>query len=499
MLLSSNQNPNDCYDVVVIGAGLGGMTVANILARSGKRVLLLEAHNKLGGFATYFRRDLSQKRSLQIPGLPTIEAEENSHHIFDISLHGFPFGMLKSFRRYWGEAISKLIIPLTDIRFINPEYSIQTSYTREDFTRILSSHFGVREEVVQSFFKRVMSVTPNGEEDPQIPVRELFEEFFPGRSDVVRFLMEPITYANGHTLEDPALTYSIVFANFMKHGIYTIQGGTDLLLTLMREELLANGVDIKFNTLVAKIEVEVNDNHKSTRGVWVKDQLVQSKVVVSNANLLSTIHSLVGEEKLSLALLEKSRQVRLNNSSCQVYIGIKKAHSLPDMGDLVFYSTASHFDTNLLLSDKISSRTFSIYYPRLRPPHGRYTIVASSNARYEDWSELPPSAYESKKLLMVKETLETLEQLIPGISSHIDYLEAATPLTFERYTHHQKGSSFGTKFEGLKVGEHLSQEIQGLYHCGSVGIIMSGWLGAVNFGVITANNIERDHFPLSYP
>ena len=40
------------YDVVVIGAGLAGLTAANVLARAGRSVLLLEQHYKLGGMAT---------------------------------------------------------------------------------------------------------------------------------------------------------------------------------------------------------------------------------------------------------------------------------------------------------------------------------------------------------------------------------------------------------------------------------------------------------------
>ena len=36
----------------------------------------------------------------------------------------------------------------------------------------------------------------------------------------------------------------------------------------------------------------------------------------------------------------------------------------------------------------------------------------------------------------------------------------------------------------------LPQQIDGLYHAGSVGIIMSGWLGAVNYGVIVANEVD---------
>ncbi|MGY8719948.1 MAG: phytoene dehydrogenase, partial [Verrucomicrobiia bacterium] len=56
---------------------------------------------------------------------------------------------------------------------------------------------------------------------------------------------------------------------------------------------------------------------------------------------------------------------------------------------------------------------------------------------------------------------------------------------------HMAGTSFGTKFEGLKVSMELSDQLPGLYHAGSVGIIMSGWLGTINYGVITANKIDK--------
>ena len=61
----------------------------------------------------------------------------------------------------------------------------------------------------------------------------------------------------------------------------------------------------------------------------------------------------------------------------------------------------------------------------------------------------------------------------------------------ERYTTHWGGTSFGTKFEGLKVSMGVPEAIPGLFHAGSVGIIMSGWLGTINYGVITSNKIDR--------
>ena len=63
-------------------------------------------------------------------------------------------------------------------------------------------------------------------------------------------------------------------------------------------------------------------------------------------------------------------------------------------------------------------------------------------------------------------------------------------MTFQHYTQHLDGASFGTKFEGLAVSRGLPEQIAGLYHAGSVGIIMSGWLGAINYGVIVANDVD---------
>ena len=54
-----------------------------------------------------------------------------------------------------------------------------------------------------------------------------------------------------------------------------------------------------------------------------------------------------------------------------------------------------------------------------------------------------------------------------------------------------QGTSFGTKFEGLKVSMDLPDQVAGLYHAGSVGIIMSGWLGSMNYGVIVANKLDK--------
>jgi phytoene dehydrogenase-like protein len=468
----------DDYDVIVIGSGLGGLTGANVLAKAGHRVLLLEHHYQFGGLATWFTR--------------------KGGHIFDISLHGFPIGMIKSCRKYWTKEIADSIVQLKHIRFVNPQMDVWTTFTREDYTRVLVEQFHLDRSHVERFYDHLRSM--NFYDNNPETTGEMLERFFPGRDDVKRLLMEPIAYANGSTLDDPAITYGIVFSNFMGAGVFTFRGGSDLLIEKMAAELRRNGVELRKKVLVEKVLVEERDGQKVACGIVAANgRVVRAKAVLSNANIKNTIFRLAGEQNFPAEYVAAARAVRINSSSCQVYLGVRKGESIPHIGDLVFTSENPHFSSTELTSFRTTSRTFSVYYPDTRPGSDRYTVVVSLNGQYGDWQKLSDEEYEREKQRLIDESVTALEKYIPGVSAKIDWREAATPRTIELYTTHFSGTSFGTKFEGLKVSMDLPEKLPGLFHAGSVGIIMSGWLGTINYGVIVANKIDKYLFQLKRP
>ncbi len=114
--------------------------------------------------------------------------------------------------------------------------------------------------------------------------------------------MEPITYANGSTLEDPAISYGIVFSNFMSKGVFTFQGGTDRLIQLMQAELERNGVDIRIRSDVERIHCD----GRRVRAVTVGGRTIRTRAVVSNANLKQTVFRLAGEDNFDPAVCRRS-------------------------------------------------------------------------------------------------------------------------------------------------------------------------------------------------
>ena len=330
--------------------------------------------------------------------------------------------MVKSCRKYWTKEIADSIHQLKDVRFINPQMNVWTTFDRDDFTKILVEDFKVDRAKVEAFYDHLRKM--NFYDDNTQTTGEMFEEFFPGRTDVHRLLMEPISYANGSHIDDPAITYGIVFSNFMSKGVFTFQGGTDTLIKKMVAELQKNGCEVRKCALVDGIDVEdgkvvgIRARSQNTGGESFPVRHIKCKAVLSNANVRNTIEYLVGEDKFDADFVAEAKAVRNNTSSCQVYMGIKKGETIPNIGDLVFTSKAPEYTIDELTSIKTSSHTFSVYYPETRPhlKESRYTVVASLNARWAEWNDLSEEEYERREAAHLRRVRHQPRDLYSGRS-----------------------------------------------------------------------------------
>ena len=326
-------------------------------------------------------------------------------------------------------------------------------------------------------------------DDQSTTVGQLFERFFPGREDVIRLLMEPITYANGSTLEDPAISYGIVFSNFMSKGVYTFEGGHR-----PADPPDARGAGAATASTCGSAATSSGSSSSRGRvdGVQVNGRTIGCRAVVSNANLKARSSTWWAPSTSIADFVEQARAVRLNNSSCQVYMAFKpgvdstkawaiccSARPLPLFRTELLLSRDSHQPDLLVLLSAHPARQRSLAdrleHQRQLRRLGQPLAARITRPRRPTWWK-PRST--------------RLSRTCPTCASRSTMPKPRPRSPSEHYTRHVAGASFGTKFEGLAVSRAIPEQIGGLFHAGSVGIIMSGWLGAMNYGVIVANDVD---------
>ena len=128
------------YDAIIIGSGLGGLSCGAYLSRNNWKVLIIEKHNRPGGYATSFRR---------------------GHYLFDSTLHmingvGNNQNMARFFE-FCGVAENIEFLKLKYMmRLIFPEHDIQLpSGDLEGVIKIFEDNFPNEKEGIKKLFKEM--------------------------------------------------------------------------------------------------------------------------------------------------------------------------------------------------------------------------------------------------------------------------------------------------------------------------------------------------------
>jgi phytoene desaturase len=506
------------YDAVVVGAGMGGLVASALLARAGRRALVVDGHYVAGGNATVFRRH-------------RWEFDVGVHYLGDCG----PEGTIPRILRACGARGVRFLPMDADLEVCTfPDFEFTIPRDKATFRARLLARFPSESRGVGRYFRfleqvdRVQHAMLSGSRWRQLAAlarsplvvrfaHRTMGEFLDSCTRDRR-LRAVLTAQNGTYGVAPGRVSAILHAGLQNHyfvdGGWYPEGGGQVMADRLAEAIEAAGGHIRLRTRATRIEVEagrvtgviLDSRHHGT-------MRVAAPIVVSDADLKRTVLELVGAEHFPKAFAERVCRFEMALPLFVVYLGLDVAPSWLPYGNAnrwVFGSWDFDAEYAQLARGELPERPFlyiataSLKDPdnrRIAPPPGCtnlqvMTIVPAeprfwgvSEASLRDGTYVASEGYRFVKEEVTRRVLAQAERVIPGLSRHIVYREAATPLTHTRFTGSTGGTSYGiaaTPAQFLAGRPGASTPVAGLYLAGASTRSGHGIIGAVQSGVAAA-------------
>ncbi len=475
------------YDIIIIGAGLGGLTAGAKLAKEGKEVLLLEQHDRPGGCATTFdRHDYTLEVGLhEMDGLHPRDLKTKIFN--DLGL----FDMVK-------------FLPVPEFyRFFNNRHDIVIPHDPDEATRILINSFPGDEGGIRAYFEHVLNArkivaASKGRKDKS--VGEFLDEIIKNE-DLKLVLLGNLGYFH----DDP---YSLSYYYYLNaQGSYYggranfVKGGSQKLTNALSQIITNNGGVVLLKHEVTGILYEDDKpavvRYKKTRGDNVISSDKADEIIVNSSLPIlaeKLLPSAVGRE-----LGHTIKNMPIGASLLTVYYGFNP--DLKSVGNK-YYSTFVFDESVKTQADIITNnradfntRSFTfVDYSQVDShlaPDGKSVGAACCIDYPEQWESLGRDEYDLKKKRASELITSKLDTLIPGLKDAIEYVEVATSLTVQRYTRNKGGAVYGFAQNPGKSNDYLSALPENLHIASAWGKFGGGFSGAIFSGYMTAMDILR--------
>lgn len=458
----SGQTDENKFDAVIIGAGLGGLSCASAFARQGFKPLVIEKHDKPGGYATAFKR----------PG----------GFVFDVSLHSTTVGEREGIHNLipgFPEINDVEFVPHPHLyRAIYPDYDIRVPQKNpREYIDMLIGYFPEEKEGIEGIFEDMKGVAKDIEKLSDARGQVDMSKFpmdFPylfkssmqtwGQMVDARIknpkLKALISTLWGYYGLPPSKLASIYYAlptiSYLQEGGYYPKGRSQKISDAFVKFIEERGGKVMLNTKVNEILVK---DHSAYGARVVDGKEYTGKVVVSNANAYDTFHTMMKEGDYLKDYLARMDQLSVSLSCFQIFLGLKK-DLIKELGitdSEIFYGTGydPEVEYKALLSADMENCGFGIaVYDNVYKgysPEGKNTINIMVLQGYDHWKKYEDgyfkgnkSDYKAEKERMADILIKRAEKaLLPGLSKAIEVKEIGTPLTNVRYTGNYKGAAYG--------------------------------------------------------
>jgi all-trans-retinol 13,14-reductase len=475
------------YDIIIIGAGLGGLTAGAKLAKEGKKVLLIEQHNKPGGCATTFKRgDFTLEVGLhEMDGPSTGDMKSKIFNELDV-FGNVEFISVPEFYHFTGDHLN-VTIP----------------HDPEKAMKILGDKFPAEIDGIKAFYDQVLNPKRKSGQSGIIKEQSLgeFLDSIIHNEDLKLVLLGNLGYFHDDPYSLSLTYYSFAQGSYFKGGASFIKGGSQKLSDHLAEYIRNHNGEVLLNHLVTGILTEGTVLHgvtyKKKTGSSSGTITAYADEIIANTALPNLAELL--PEEYGKRIKDETEGQKPGASLLTVYFGFKK--SLKTIGNhhystFVFDSTIKT-QADILKNNEadFTSRSFTfIDYGQIDSglsPEPKSVGAVCCIDYMKNWELLTPEEYKKKKAEVAKIFIQKLENLIPGIASEIEYYEVGTPVTIKRYTLNPEGAVYGFGQVPGKTPVNISNIFDNLHIASAWGKTGGGFSGAIFGGFLCAIGILR--------
>ncbi len=451
---------NELWDVIIIGAGMSGLGAGIRIAMSGKKVLILEQHNAIGGLNSFYLKDRI-KYDVGLHALTNFVPQGSKGHPLNKLCRQLriPYEALQLEE----QRLSAIVFPEMELTF-NNDINHFLEQIDKNFPKEID-HFRKLDDAILSFSETELSGP----------------EFISARKELDNYLSNPLLkemlllplfyYGSAHVNDLDWRQFAILYKALYREGFARPAGGVRTILKLLRDRLRELGGTLK-------VKAKVQTLKESDAGVEVQlasGEVLRAKQVLSSVGYSETLRLLQIENNTTFPMLSFAETITTFDAA-PATMGLDKT--------IVFFNTASEVDYSPC-QDLIDFRSGVICVPENYGNNNSSTTTLRTThlAGYNSWKSLEHEAYVAEKKMLLQQSREhALKLLKCSLRPAILAEDMFTPLTIERYTGHINGAIYGSpkKYRDGDIG------CKRIFICGTDQGFL-GIVGAILSGISMAN------------
>ncbi|MEJ2545736.1 MAG: FAD-dependent oxidoreductase [Calditrichaceae bacterium] len=428
-------------DVLIIGAGLGGLSAGAYLSQKGVHVTLIEEQSQVGGYAIAFQRD---------------------EFVFDVALHAIPacgpeqpFHNLLTQLNIVDEITFIKLKDAFNVNLGNYNFLIPNSFS--EFFKILITEFPDEKEglvKLQSYLYKIGNLyynTVEGESGiiniisrflPKIPdfltnsysSTDTFLSKYAKNERLKSLLYQAAVFFGEPMSQFPAINFIVMFYLLFDTGMYTIKNGGQALTNALERKIIEHNGTIIKNMRVESIQTKKN---RATSVILNDGRKIHCHSIISGMNTPDLVNHLISDQSISDTYMEMVDSFKSSLSILQLHLGLDcPVEELGIKYYLNIFFPDDDIDASIYKQNNSSMIDgYSVIAPGINYPNGYsgncriLSVVGGVSG--EKWINLDPVTYKNHKTEAINDILNKLEIQYPTIRKHLKTIDLATPHTFK--------------------------------------------------------------------